>query len=44
MLDPAVPLHFSNSFIRKIKQRYLLYKNDLFYKLGTASDVKKGHC
>ena len=41
MLDPAVPLHFSNSFVRIIKNSNLLYKDGLFWKSGTASDVKK---
>ena len=44
MLDPAVPAHFSNRFITIIKNSNLLYKGGLLYKLGTASDVRKGHC
>ena len=42
MLDPPVTLNFSNCFIRIIENSYLLYKDGLFYKFGTASDVKKG--
>ena len=41
ILDPAIPLHFSNSFIRIIKNNNLLYKGGLFKKLVTASYVKK---
>ena len=41
MLDPAVPLFFSNNFIKIIKNSYLLYKDGLFYKLGTVLYVKK---
>ena len=41
MLDPAVQLHFSNSFIKIIENSNILYKVGLFWKLGAASDVKK---
>ena len=39
MLDPAVPVHLI--VIEIIKNSNLLYKDGLFYKLGTASHVTK---